>query len=101
LQYNDGRGVEPEILVEIFQALTRQFGGYTPLGTSDSSWGPQGSTEPTMGVEVAVAPERVGELEQIVIAIGRKLGQKLMYFDAPAPSVRFLDMGDSDSAQGS
>jgi hypothetical protein len=54
-----------------------------------------------MGVEVAVAPERVGELEQIVIAIGRKLGQKLMYFDAPAPSVRFLDMGDSDSAQGS
>lgn len=100
LQYNDGRRVEPEILVEIFQALTRQFGGYTPLGSAESDWGPQGGTEPTMGIEVAVAPHRVDELETVVISIGKRLGQLVMYFDAPAPSVKFLEIGDSEEATG-
>src|SRR5207244_6779240 len=101
LQYNDGRRVEPEVLIEIFQALSRQFGGWTPLAAGESDWGPQGGTEPTMGVEVAVLPHRVEELEVVVIAIGKRLGQKQMYFDAPAPSVKFLDMGESEEATGS
>jgi len=88
--------VEPEVLLEIFQALTRQFGGYTPLGSAESDWGPQGGTEPTMGVEVAVLPERVPDLEAVVRAIGKRLGQLQMYFDAPQPSVRFLEIGDSE-----
>lgn len=96
LQYNDGRPVEPEVLIEIFQALTRQFGGYTPLGRGDGDWGPQGATEPTMGIEVAVLPERVPDLEKVAIAIGRRLGQIQMYFDAPPPSVKFLVMGDEE-----
>jgi hypothetical protein len=100
LQYNDERRVEPEVLVDIFQALTRQFGGYTPLGTESSDWGPQGGTEPTMGIEVAVAPHRVEELEEVVFAIGKRLGQKFMYFDAPAPSVKFIEIGESEEAAG-
>jgi hypothetical protein len=98
LQYNDGRQVEPEVLIEIFKALTRQFGGYTPLGKGDGDWGQREGTEPTMGIEVAVLPERVPELERVVIAIGRRLGQVQMYFDAPSPSVKFLEMGDEESA---
>jgi hypothetical protein len=98
LQYNDGRELEPEVLIGIFQALTRQFSGYTPLGTSDSSWGPQGGTERTMGIEVAVLPERVAEMEAVVVAIGKKLGQKQMYFDAPPPSVKFFETGDDEAA---
>jgi len=94
LQYNDGRRVEPEVLLEILKALTRQFGGYTPLGASESDWGQQGGTEPTMGIEVAVLPHRVEELERVVIAIGKRLGQKQMYFDVPPPSVRFLVIED-------
>lgn len=94
LAYNDGRAVEPETLVEIFTALSRQFGGYTPLGTSDSDW--HGQTEPTIGVEVAVLPERVDKL--VVYSIGKRLGQKQMYFDVPPPSVEFLDIDSSESA---
>jgi hypothetical protein len=96
-KYNDGREVEPQVLVSIFQALTRQFGGYTPLGVGHGDWGPQGTTEPTMGVEVAVLPERVPELELVVIAIGKQLGQKQMYFDAPPPSVKFLEIGEDEA----
>jgi hypothetical protein len=92
--------VEPEVLIGIFQALTRQFGGYTPLATAESDWGPQGGTEPTMGIEVAVAPHRVEELEEVVFSIGKLLGQKQIYFDAPAPSVKFLEIGESDEAAG-
>jgi hypothetical protein len=100
LRYNDGREIEPEILLNIFKALTRQFGGYTPLGVADGSWAPQGATEPTMGIEVAVLPARVMELETLVTAIGRQLKQKQMYFDVPPPSVRFLETGDEDEAAG-
>lgn len=98
LKYNGGREVEPEVLIGIFQALTRQFGGYTPLSIGEGDWGPQGATEPTLGIEVAVLPERVPELEQVVIAIGKQLGQKQMYFDAPPPSVKFLETGDEEAA---
>src|SRR3989337_2936504 len=89
LKYNDGREVEPEILVRIFQALTVQFGGYTPLGAAtEGDWG--GQAEPMMSVEVAVLPERIPELRAVVYAIGKELGQKQMYFDAPSvPSVEF------------
>jgi hypothetical protein len=97
LNYNDGREVEAEVLLEIFRALARQFGGYTPLGTAESGWEQQGGPEPTMGVEVAVLPSRVAELEAVVVAIGKQLGQKQMYFDAPPPSVRFLDTEQEES----
>ena len=98
LKYNDGTDVEPEVIAEILLVLTRQFGGYTPLGISDGDW--QGQTEPMMGVEVAVLPERVPEFKEVVKKIGRQLKQKEMYYDAPPPSVEFLntDENDKDSA---
>ncbi len=97
LKYNDGREVEPEILVKIFQALTVQFGGYTPLGAAtEGDWG--GQAEPMMSIEVAVLPERIPELRAVVYAIGKELGQKQMYFDAPAvPSVEFMDIDDENA----
>jgi hypothetical protein len=96
LKYNDGREVAPEILVKVFQALTVQFGGYTPLGTTEGDW--VGQTEPMMGIEVAVVPERIPELRAVVYAIGKELGQKQMYFDAPTvPSVEFMDIDDEDA----
>ncbi len=94
LQYNDGREIEPEKLVKILQALDRQFGGYTPLGVSEGSWG--GQVEPMQTIEVAVPPSRIAELEVFVRAVGRELGQHAMYFDAPAPSVRFLPPAQDD-----
>ena len=51
-----------------------------------------------MGVEVAVLPERIQELRSVVYAVGKELGQKQMYFDAPAvPSVEFMHIDEDDA----
>jgi hypothetical protein len=39
LQYNDGRPVEPEKMVQFFEIFNRQFGGHTPLGKSRAARG--------------------------------------------------------------
>jgi hypothetical protein len=96
LVYNDGHEVEAEVLAEIFLALRTQFGGYTPLGESSGDW--HGQTEPSLGIEVAVLPERVDEFREVVYAIGKKLEQIQMYFEASSvPTVEFIVIKDDDS----
>lgn len=97
LAYNDGREVEPEVLAEIFLVLRTQFGGYTPLGESRGDW--HGQTEPSVGIEVAVLPNRIDEFREVVYAIGKRLRQIEMYFEASAvPTVEFMVIEDDDSA---
>jgi hypothetical protein len=94
LNYPDGREVEPEVVIDIFRWFNRQFGGYTPLGVSEGAW--FGLVERSMRVEVAVCEDRVQELRQVAYAIGKRLGQQEMYFDAPPPSVEFIKIeGDT------
>ena len=100
LVYNDGTEVEAETLTEILSVFNRQFGGYTPLGDGSvaghnvvgGSW--HGQVEPSMRIEVAVLERRVPELKEVIFAIGKRLGQKEMYFDAPPPSVEFVKIED-------
>jgi hypothetical protein len=97
LVYNDGREVEAEAVAEIFRALRRQFGGYTPLGDASGDW--HGQTESSMGIEVAVLPSRLDEFREVVCAIGKRLKQKEMYFEASEiPTVEFIVIADDDSA---
>lgn len=88
--YNDGRPVEPEVFIEIKQALDRQFGGYRIIPPSEGSW--HGQVENTHEIEVLVLPKRVKELREVVIAIGRRLGQKAMLFNAPPPTAEIIDV---------
>jgi hypothetical protein len=94
LYYNDGREVEPEVILEIKQTLDRQFGGYTILGIDEGSW--FGQVERSLRIEVAVPKKRIAELRKVVITIGKKLGQKAMYFNAPPPSVEIIDIEEQD-----
>lgn len=89
LCYNDGTRVEQCVWVDIWKALSAQFGGYTVLGESVGYW--EGQTETSVGVEIAVPQELVSEVRRVVIGIGRILGQTAMYFDCPAPSVEIID----------
>lgn len=88
--YNDGQPVEPEVFIEIKRALDRQFGGYRIIAPQEGSW--HGQIEDTHEIEVVVLPKRISELRALVIAIGKRLGQKAMYFDAPAPSTEIIDV---------
>lgn len=88
--YNDGRPIEPEVMLEILRALDRQFEGYTIRGPFRGSW--QGQEEESYTVEVAVSPSEVPTLRAVVIAIGQRLGQKAMYFRVPPPDVEIIDI---------
>lgn len=37
---------------------------------------------------------RVPELRELVYSIGKKLGQKAMYFNAPPPTVELIEIED-------
>ena len=89
---NDGQEVDPAKLVQIKSWFERQFGGYTILGIMEGSW--HGLVEPSMRVEVAIPPDRMGQFRQVVIAIGVLLEQEAMYFNAPSPSAEIISMGE-------
>src|SRR5947208_1568157 len=86
LQYNDGRAVEPEVMLLITQVLNRQFGGYSPLGLiRGGSW--YGQVENSERMEVWVARDRIPVLEAVVKAIGKALGQHEMFLIVPDATV--------------
>jgi len=92
-----GRVIEDEVIAGILCDLRRRFGEHTILGKPDvdadsGSW--KGMSEPSIGIKVAVLPERVKELEEFVYDIGIKLKQEAMYFEAGPPSVKILRMHD-------
>lgn len=91
---NDGREFAPEVIVDIKRAIDRQFGGYTVLGLVEGSW--QGQVEPLLRIQVVVEERRIEEFKTLVKAIGRRLGQKAMYFDAPAPSAEIIMIEDGE-----
>ena len=70
MAYNDGRQVEPEIILDILRVLDRQFEGYIIRGPFRGSW--QGQEEESYTVEVAVVPNEVPALRAVVIAIGQR-----------------------------
>lgn len=77
--------------------MRRQFGAYTILGVRDGVW--EGQAEPSQWIEVAVPMERVPELRELVYSIGKKLGQKAMYFNAPPPTVEIIEIEDQIAEQ--
>jgi hypothetical protein len=92
LMDNLGEEFPPETFIRIKQALDRQFGGYTILGVVEGSW--HGQVEPSLRIQVVVTPDKVNTLRDLVIAIGRELGQKAMYFEQPPPSAEIISLED-------
>lgn len=97
LRLNDGSETPPEALVTIYAAIRRQFGAYAILGVRDGFW--EGQAEPSQWIEVAVPMERVPELRELVYAIGKRLGQRAMYFDAPPPTVELIEIEEDTFEQ--
>jgi hypothetical protein len=77
--YNDGRQIEPEIIIDIKRTLDRRFDGYTVKGPFEGSW--KGQVELMMEYSVVVPPRRIDELRDTVKVILRELGQQAMYFE--------------------
>jgi len=96
LQYNDGRPVEPETMVQFFEIFNRQFGRYTPLGKiQGGSW--HGQVESSERMEVWATRDRVPVLAEVIKRIGKELGQKEMFLIVPEATVHRFDLRDTDA----
>ena len=89
VNYNDGRPVEAEFFIKWKMRLDPKFGGWRIVPPSAGCW--QGQVENTHEIEVLVFQKQIPALREMVMEIGRELGQSRMYFDAPPPSVELID----------
>ena len=92
---NEGRPIDPQVIVDLHRELLGQFGGFTIHPTSQGRWQSRAGRvyqEEVVVYEVAIPPEKVATLRDVVSRLGRRLGQLAMYFDAPAPSVEIIEL---------
>lgn len=85
-----GREIEPEKMSRIFQAMSRQFDGWTHCGVMWGSW--CGQEESSIRVCIAVLDADIPRLRQFVREIGRELGQVQMYFERGQPCVELINV---------
>src|SRR5205085_966588 len=96
---NDGSSVSRKEMTAILVALRVQFGGLTVEGEVEGQWLDEtdGKVYCDRSVKVTVACDRsrLPEAEEAVREIGRRLGQKAMYFEVRyADGVTFLRIED-------
>ena len=81
---NDGSKVSRRELRAILTRVRDDFGGYTLEGPFQGAWvADDGGVyeETSYRLEVLVAPERIKEARKLFVDIGRRLGQRAIYFE--------------------
>ena len=81
---NDGTAVKPSVLARLIDGLWKPFGGMTNEGFVTGHWIDEDGTEFTdvcVKVSIECDRDRLDEALKAVRRIGRKLGQRAMYFE--------------------
>jgi len=81
---NDGAAVKPSVLQRLIDSLWRPFGGMTNEGYVTGHWIDEDGTEfidVCLKIAVECDRSRLPEAIRAVKRIGRKLGQRAMYFE--------------------
>src|SRR4051812_20058592 len=81
---NDGTAVRPSTLARLIDSLWRPFGGMTDEGLVTGHWIDEDGTEFKDGcvkLSVECDRSRLQEALKAVRQVGRKLGQRAMYFE--------------------
>lgn len=103
LTYGDNReAIEPEKILLIHQAITRQFGGFSPLGLiSGGEWFDEEREETVkedqLRIEVWVPSSRIEVFKQLVCKIGYETRQKQMFVIIPESRVFRFNIRESDA----
>jgi hypothetical protein len=95
---NDGKPIDPQVIVALHRELLVQFRGFTIHPTSLGRWQSRRGRlyeEEIVVYEVAVPADKVPLLREVVCRLGRQLDQLAMYFDAPPPSVEIIDLSNT------
>lgn len=81
---NDGTPVSDEQMQAILMMYVEAFGGFTTEAASEGGWRSESGfdfIEPTIGVSCVCDRSRYTEARQLILQIGRLLGQEAMYFE--------------------
>src|ERR1700737_3807359 len=81
---NEGTGVAPSILYRLIESLLRPFGGMTREGSVTGHWIDDDGTEfmdECVKISIECERPRFQEAMRAVRRVGRRLGQKAMYFE--------------------
>jgi hypothetical protein len=81
---NDGTPVEPSVLERLTDSLWRPFRGVTKEGNVTGYWIDDDGTEFTdvcVKISIECDRSRLGDAMRAVKRVGRKLGQRAMYFE--------------------
>ncbi len=82
--WNDGTAVDPALLMRLRESLWRPFRGMTEEGIVTGRWIDDDGTEfkdRCIKIAIACDRERLPEAIRAVRRIGRRLGQRAMYFE--------------------
>ena len=95
--FNNGTKVPPEVHQEILDDFWATFGGYTVEGPTQGHWvDPKDQLhywDECYRVTVSCPSERLQEAEELVRRVGKRLGQKSMFFEVKYfDGVRILDV---------
>ena len=81
---NNGTRITPRERRAILTLVRDKFGGYTLEGPFQGAWVADDGhvyEETSYRLEVLVAAERVSEARELFARIGRRLGQRAIYFE--------------------
>src|SRR5437660_3928032 len=85
LRFNDGREVPPEQMIRIIDELVLQFSGCSDEGITKGQWlDPKDSQlyrDESRRISVVCDNRLLWDAQQVVINIGKELGQLVMYFE--------------------
>lgn len=82
--HNDGMPVEPSALNRVIESLWRPFAGMTREGIVTGHWIDNDGTEfmdECLKISIECDRTRLNEAVRAVRRVGRKLGQRAMYFE--------------------
>ena len=81
---NDGAKISATARRDILRQVRDAFGGYTLEGPFQGAWvadDGQVYEETSYRLEVIIAPRQLQAARELVIDIGKQLGQRAMYFE--------------------
>ncbi len=84
---NDGAPISAAARREILRQVRDTFGGYTLEGPFQGTWVADDGTvyeETSYRLEVLIEPGQLQVARELVIGIGKQLGQRAMYFEVRA-----------------
>lgn len=96
-QYNDGTPVPENVIVGIIRKIDEAFDGHHVAGVGEGAYRmADGSMayDPTLEIWVAVRPDQIDQVRDLVQKLARTLKQESIWFEVTNSQVEFIEPGE-------